>query len=64
MALTDNTRDYEILVRFRPDGTVAAHRQTIREISDGDEVLSAIPQSPTPLTIAALKELVAALPDD
>lgn len=63
MALTDTTRPYEVLIRYREDGSIAAHRQGIREIRDGATIISSIPQPPEALTIVALKALVAALPE-
>ena len=63
MALTDTTRPYEVLIRYRDDGTIAAHRQDIRDIRDGNTTISAIPLPPEPLSVSALKALVAVLPE-
>ncbi|WP_448208583.1 hypothetical protein [Azospirillum sp. sgz302134] len=65
MALTDITRPYEVLIRYREDGSIAVHRQEIREIRDNGITLpgGAILQPPEPLSVADLKALVASLPD-
>lgn len=66
MALTEQTRDYEILVRFNPDGKIGAHRQTITEVlRDGEPInVGTSLNEPTPLDLAGLQAFVAALTED
>lgn len=49
MALTQQTRAYETLIRHNADGTVSAHYQTITEITDGTNVLAAAVDNPMPI---------------
>ena len=60
MALTERTYTERVLIALNPDGTFkGAHAEQLREIRDGDKVLSA-QQSTTPLTADALTTV---LPD-
>ncbi|KAA5841984.1 hypothetical protein F2A38_15745 [Pseudomonas chlororaphis] len=50
MALTENTRPYEVLLRIHSDGTVGAQKQSITEISRNGEVITAVVNPPEELS--------------
>lgn len=58
MAITEQTRDYEILIRINADGTVGAQRQTITEIIRDGEVIAATLGEPMPVTAAEIIEVL------
>lgn len=57
MALSENTRPYEILVRIHADGSASGQRQSITEISRGDEIIASTINPPEELTEAQQKLL-------
>lgn len=65
MALSKETRNYEMLLRFNENGKIGAQRQSITEFKDGGTIVSATPENPEPLTLQELQDFVAALtPED
>lgn len=49
MDYSERTRMYEVLVRYRDDGTVAAHQRTITEVVKDGKVIAATEGPATPL---------------
>lgn len=64
MAITLNTRPYELLIRYNVDGKIGAHRQTITEIKDGDTLINETINAPEELGREELQQVVAALTDE
>lgn len=52
MALSEQTRPYETMVRHHADGTIGAHHQTITEILRDKVVIQATVNEPQPLAVA------------
>lgn len=52
MALNENTRPYEILIRIHPDGSVAGQRQTITEVFRDEDLVASAINAPEELTDA------------
>lgn len=50
MALNENTRPYEILLRIHPDGSVAGQKQTITEVFRGEELIASMINPPEELS--------------
>lgn len=63
MAITKETRDYEILVRVNEDGRIGAHRQTITEIKEDGQLLSASLNAPEELDFDGVQSALSALFD-
>lgn len=63
MTIEQKTTDYEILIRYNPDGKIGAHRVTLSQIVNGDDVLSSSVNPPEPIDLATLKNIVAELTD-
>lgn len=61
MAITQNTREYEVLIRHNDDGKIGAHRQTITEIKDGDTVIHAALNPVEPMSREELQQWAAGL---
>lgn len=53
MALTEVTRDYELLIRIQPDGSWGSHYRSITEILRDGEVVSATENPAVPLSMVA-----------
>lgn len=52
------TRPYEVLIRHLPDGTVAAHQRTLREVLEDGVVISALEGDARPLAAEEVADLV------
>lgn len=61
MALSTETRNYEILIRFHKDGSVGAHKQDIQSVEDDGVLISEKALPAQALQMAELKSLVASL---
>lgn len=53
MALTEVTRDYELLIRIQSDGSWGSHYRSITEILRDGEVVSATENPAVPLSLVA-----------
>ncbi len=58
MALSENVRLYEVLIRFSPDGTPSAVQRRIEEIVRDGEVIHATEQMAEPLDPDAVNGLI------
>lgn len=64
MAIKKTIQNYEVLIRFQPDGKIGAHKQDIGVITDGGEPYASKLEDPVPLSLAELQALVAAWTED
>lgn len=58
MAYSERTRLYEVLVRYHPDGTVAAHQRDIQEVLNGTDVVAATEGPAVSLVVADVAAVV------
>lgn len=58
MSITEDTRNYEILVRFNDDGSVGAHLQQITEIKKDGSVISATVLDPIQVSIDEVRAII------
>jgi hypothetical protein len=53
--------NYEILIRFQRDGSVAAHEQKLLTVHNGNEIVSETVLTPENISLQQLQDLVASL---
>lgn len=61
MALQTQTRDYEVLVRIKENGSAASHYQQLRTITEDGVVISETVLPPVEMPISDLKAFVSNL---